>query len=494
MSTTTKTPAKKTPAKKATAAKRTSVPAPEAPASSTTALDAITATSTTAHVVEISLDLIEPHPANPRKDLGDVTELADSIRTHGIRQNLVLVPHPDTPGRHRTVIGHRRAAAAALAGLATVPAVVDHDLDDRAQLELMLLENIQRTDLTPIEEATGYQGLLDLGSSVADVSRKVGRSRKTIESRLALVTLPERARTVVHSHQATLGEAELLAKTLARTELTADAAAKIEAAFGTPNFEHTVERAVHDLDKAAQRVAALVELEATGVRVLDSDSYAPSGVKPLSDLAAAGGEPKPKNYYLYQHLDSLTPEEHAGCPGHVAWLYSNWNGLHIRYGCSQWKQACHLDRDQRSAATKPKGAPDRKTVIENNKAAVAAEAVRRRWLMGYLKPERRLDADAVVYVAAVLTALPSEHFKDSQLMTSLFPDVMKIPRATPAGATVYLAALAATRVERVMGRDFWQAGAYSTAIVPHLSKLAEWGYELSELEQEYVKKHTPKGA
>ena len=132
----------------------------------------------------IPTDLIDPHPHNPRRDLGDLTELAASIKAHGIRQNLLLVPmHPDWPCeepqywndddgceycaacdtngrpsnlRYRAVIGHRRLAAAKLAGLAYVPAVIDPTLGEAEQLELMLVENLQRQDLSPIEEAKGY--------------------------------------------------------------------------------------------------------------------------------------------------------------------------------------------------------------------------------------------------------------------------------------------------------------------------------------------------
>ena len=124
-------------------------------------------------VVMLETALIDPNPANPRRDVGDVGELADSIRAQGIRQNLLVVPAPE--GRFTLVIGHRRLAAAKLAGLERVPAVVA-ELDEREQRELMLVENSQRTDLTVVEEADGYQGLLDLGSSVEEAARKTGRS------------------------------------------------------------------------------------------------------------------------------------------------------------------------------------------------------------------------------------------------------------------------------------------------------------------------------
>lgn len=119
--------------------------------------------SEVSQVVMLPIDTVVPNPANPRKDVGDVTELAESIKAQGIRQNLLVVPMP--AGMYMLVIGHRRHAAAKLAGLTEVPCVIA-ELSEREQHELMLVENIQRSDLTPLEEADGFQGLLDLGEDV----------------------------------------------------------------------------------------------------------------------------------------------------------------------------------------------------------------------------------------------------------------------------------------------------------------------------------------
>lgn len=118
---------------------------------------------------------IVPNPANPRLDVGDVSELAESIKAQGIRQNLLVTPTRD--GKYTLVIGHRRLAAAKQAGLTQVPCAVAA-LSDREQREIMLVENSQRRDLTLLEEANGIQGLLDLGESKADIAKKTGRSVK----------------------------------------------------------------------------------------------------------------------------------------------------------------------------------------------------------------------------------------------------------------------------------------------------------------------------
>lgn len=128
----------------------------------------------------IPVDAIVPNPANPRLDVGDVSELAESIKAQGIRQNLLVTPTGD--GRYMLVIGHRRLAAAKQAGLASVPCAVAA-LSEREQREIMLVENSQRRDLTLLEEANGVQGLLDLGESQADIARKTGRSVKYVSAR-----------------------------------------------------------------------------------------------------------------------------------------------------------------------------------------------------------------------------------------------------------------------------------------------------------------------
>jgi ParB family chromosome partitioning protein len=116
---------------------------------------------------------IYPHPQNPRRDLGDLSELAESIKAQGIMQNLTVVPCGAF--EYTVVIGHRRLAAARLAGLETVPCAIAKDMDEKAQIAAMLLENIQRADL------------LDLGDSIKDVSEKTGFSRSTVSRRINMI-------------------------------------------------------------------------------------------------------------------------------------------------------------------------------------------------------------------------------------------------------------------------------------------------------------------
>jgi len=198
----------------------------------------------------INVDRIDPHPLNPRHDLGDLGDLVKSIKAQGIRQNLLLVPNGTsdtveedgtirhTP-RYTVVIGHRRLAAAKIAKLDQVPVSIDRNLDEAQQLELMLVENLQRTDLTPIEEAEGYRGLFDLGVTEAGISKAIGIGAKTIKSRLQLLTLPEVARFRIHNGQGSLVDA------VALEGFADDEALQVELAefLGTVNFAVKVQAA-----------------------------------------------------------------------------------------------------------------------------------------------------------------------------------------------------------------------------------------------------------
>lgn len=143
------------------------------------------------YLENVPLDQLEGHPRNVRRDLGDLKELADSIKGIGLLEPLVIAPK-GKPGEGFVVIGgHRRLAAAALAGLTGVPCILRPDLNTTAsQIEAMLTENLQRTDLTVMEEADAYEQLSLLGVKDAAICKATGRSPKTVKERRLLAALP----------------------------------------------------------------------------------------------------------------------------------------------------------------------------------------------------------------------------------------------------------------------------------------------------------------
>lgn len=137
------------------------------------------------NIQNIDINLIDQHPENPRKDLGDLTELANSIKESGIHQNLTVVRNGE---RYTCIIGHRRLAASKLAGLTEVPCHVA-DMDYKTQLSTMLVENMQRAELTYIEQADGFQMMMNLGETVESIAEMSGFSKETVKHRLEIAKL-----------------------------------------------------------------------------------------------------------------------------------------------------------------------------------------------------------------------------------------------------------------------------------------------------------------
>ena len=142
-------------------------------------------------IVMLSRDILHPHPDNPRKDLGDLEELKESIRENGVMQNLTVVPDYENDG-YKILIGHRRFAASE-GILDKLPCTVVKNLTDREQVGIMLAENMQRSDLTFIEQAHGFQLMMDLGDTVENISKKTGFSKQTIKHRLEIGKLDKGA-------------------------------------------------------------------------------------------------------------------------------------------------------------------------------------------------------------------------------------------------------------------------------------------------------------
>lgn len=162
-------------------------------------------------VQEVEIDAIEPNPFQPRTDFDpeQLASLAASIREHGVIQPLLLANN-DGPVPYRIVAGERRWRAARLAGLRTVPALI-RDSTPRELLEVALVENVQRADLTVIEEATAYRQLIEeFGLTQAEVAARVGKSRVAITNALRILDAPEEVRAAVAVGQITEGHARAL--------------------------------------------------------------------------------------------------------------------------------------------------------------------------------------------------------------------------------------------------------------------------------------------
>src|ERR1043166_9365043 len=148
----------------------------------------------------IPIDKLDPNPDQPRSEIGDLTELTASIKEKGVLEPLLVKP---TFGRWMIIAGERRWRAATAAGLQELPCI-EMDVDESAVAEIALIENMQRKDLTPWEEADGLRALCErFGYTHEEVARKVGKSRSTVTEALSIAALPEEIRSICRDAEIT---------------------------------------------------------------------------------------------------------------------------------------------------------------------------------------------------------------------------------------------------------------------------------------------------
>ncbi len=161
-------------------------------------------------LMQVPIDHISPNPYQPRKTFNEasIEELARSVRQHGIVQPLVVTRSGD---RFKLIAGERRYRAAQKAGLQSVPVIIKDDIKEGDALEIALIENIQREDLNPIEEASAYHQLHeDFGLTQEEISKRVGKERSTVANFLRLLKLPDSVKKLLASGQLSMGHARAL--------------------------------------------------------------------------------------------------------------------------------------------------------------------------------------------------------------------------------------------------------------------------------------------
>lgn len=217
-------------------------------------------------VVNMPIEYLVPHPQNPRKDLGNLEELTASIKENGIYQNLTVIPineeAPDEEPKYMVVIGHRRLEAAKRAGLQEVPCAIVRGMSETRQLQTMLLENMQRSDLTVYEQAQGFQQLLDFGMDIEDISQQSGFSKSTIRRRLEIAKLDQnKLKELSSTRQLSLKEFDALAR-IKNLEARNEAMEKI----GTNDFALAVTRAMDKEKIEAAMPVFLADMERLGIK------------------------------------------------------------------------------------------------------------------------------------------------------------------------------------------------------------------------------------
>ena len=252
-------------------------------------------------VMALDIDLIAPNPAQPRRrfDEAELDELAASIREHGVLQPVIVRPDPGVAGRYQLVAGERRWRAAQRAQIHRVPAIL-RDLDDRAVLEIAIIENVQRADLNPIEEAQGYAQLIETFSyTQEDLSRVVGKSRSHLANLLRLLALPDDVQALLSDGRLSAGHARAL---ITAPEPSALAAQAVAEGLSVREVERRAKQA-RTPAAATGRKAEKPEKDAD-TRMLEGDLSAAIGMSVRIAHSGEGGEVRIR-YKSLEDLDRL---------------------------------------------------------------------------------------------------------------------------------------------------------------------------------------------
>lgn len=283
---------------------------------------------TTDRLVWVPIESLYPHPDNPRKDLGDLTELADSIKAKGVMQNLTVVKghyltveeyiamckaegatkevaknmysreNAYVDDGYTVIIGHRRMGASKLAGLTELPCVIV-EMSEKDQVATMLLENMQRSDLTVYEQAQGFQMMFDFGESIESIAEKTGFSKKTVKQRLEIAKLNKKTLREISGRQVKMEDFDRLSK-IKNIKKRNEVLEKI----GTYNFDSAVESAIKE-ELIAERMPLFLEkVLALGAKKMKEEDRWSNKFQEIASADVKAADPE----------ESFIPKKYLGAP------------------------------------------------------------------------------------------------------------------------------------------------------------------------------------
>ncbi len=225
----------------------------------------------------LAIELVHPNPDQPRRsfDKEKLDDLTSSIREKGIIQPLIVRVDPKDSGKYQIVAGERRWRAAQLAQLHEVPVII-REFDDLEVLEIAIIENIQRADLNPVEEAVGYRQLIEkFGHTQEKLAQALGKSRSHIANQMRLLTLPEEVQKLLESDKLSAGHARAL---ITAEEPVALAKQVVSKGLSVRETERLVKQASGKVAKPTAKTAPKVEKDADTI-ALEGDLSANLGMK-----------------------------------------------------------------------------------------------------------------------------------------------------------------------------------------------------------------------
>jgi ParB family chromosome partitioning protein len=372
----------------------------------TATIDAPDSGTQTAGRSVISIELLTAHPGNVRRDISLDQEFLDSITELGILTPLRITP--DGSGGYRVIEGHRRLAAAEKLGLTEVPydLAADRETDEAGQFLDMYATNHHRKGLTALEEADALFAASANGASKTRIRKATGLGKDDIATALRAGQITGFARDVAaeFGHAITLEQLALLAEFEDDTQAIDRIMTDI---CSGRSGQHAAEKIRQERVEAAEHERLVAQLAA--------DGYAITGELPPNAFML---------YNLQHDGQELVPETHATCPGRAV-HFNTYSPLQPRHFCADPEANGHVSRYQSAplpdltdggadgtvAAPDPKtedAAPDpqRKLVIEGNRAWVAARTVRKRWLADTLLARRTAPKDAMPFITVQLLTMP----------------------------------------------------------------------------------------
>jgi ParB/RepB/Spo0J family partition protein len=437
---------------------------------------------------------VVPHPHNIRRDVGDVGELAETFKTSGMLQPLVVAPH--IPARRTRfapkyvlIVGHRRLAAAKVCGWDDVDVVVRDDLDTEAkQTEAMLVENLQRTNLSPMEEADAYEQLQAFDYTPEQIAERTGRSLKLVQSRLALRKLSAPVASKVHAGQISLGDAELLAGFDGAPAIVK----KLEKAIGTPNFRHVVEQAKREQQRARAQERLKGRVAKRGFTLVPSPAGYDNGrSKGWVELQDIFDVPERNPYTAGFGEQVMKAHQATGCT-HGAVFMEPYSDV-ARYVCR--KPAEHPKKKQ----AKPRETAEqrrRRLEVAREREELETSSAARLAFVKELRAGKALDVTPLLrmhvrdqvrdlnqpkHVKAACETLGLPTTQDFAASRDLLLDLVAGLKQPSAIAAVSLIIRAVVREDALLNRYSWPHGAEVW-----IGLLREYGYEPSDLEKQLL--------